>query len=135
MYFREDHIYLVTSDLKYTQLAQMPQALTLSIAQGVIWKGDIFPTKAFKPGEEHTQLQDLKFTLKASIKSNSQENLFYYDNSSSWQPQTKEQRWVKNVSSQILISEQRNSALSLYLIWEPYMLYFSQQHERERVIS
>lgn len=83
MNFREDHIYPVTSDLKYTQLAKMPQALTLSIAQGVIQKGDIFPTKAFKQGDERIQLQDLKFTCKASTKLNSQENLLYYDNSSS----------------------------------------------------
>lgn len=71
--------------MKYTQLAQMPQALTLFIAQGVIQKGDIFSIKAFKEGDERTLLQDRKFTHKAS-KLNNQENLLYYDNSTSWQP-------------------------------------------------
>lgn len=61
----------------------MPQALTLSIAQDVIQKGNIFPIKVFKQGDEHTQLQGLKFNLKASTKLNSQEILLYYDNSSS----------------------------------------------------
>ena len=92
----------------------MPQALALSVAQGVIQNGDMIPTKAFKHEDERTQLQDLKFTCKAQTKLNVQENLLYYANSSSWQPQSKEQRWVKKVSSQILISSCRNPALNLY---------------------
>lgn len=43
--------------------------------------------KPLKQGDEYNQFQNLKFTLKALIKSNGQENLLYYGNSRSWHAQ------------------------------------------------
>lgn len=61
---------------------------SLSKAQGVTQKGDNLPNqKPLKQGDEYNQFQNLKFTLKALIKSNGQENLLYYDNSRSWHAQ------------------------------------------------
>lgn len=76
-----------TSDLKYSQPAWMPTC-TLSPQLRVSHRKEIpSQPKTLQQGNEYTQFQDLKFTLKALIKSNGQENLLYYENSRSWQAQ------------------------------------------------